>query len=117
MSWRWILFVNVPIGLIALVVARAYLPESRADVQHRRLDVGGAVTVTGGLVALVYAIVRTQTHAWISEQTLIPLGLGLALLGGFLVIQTRVARAPLMPLRIFRSRPLAAGNANRSGRL
>jgi EmrB/QacA subfamily drug resistance transporter len=110
-SWRWILFVNVPVGVVAVVAARAFLSESRADSQHRRLDVAGALTVTGGLVAMVYAIVRTETYAWTSRQTLIPLAVGLGLIGAFLFIQTRVARAPLMPLRIFRSRQLTAGNA------
>ncbi|HYT30009.1 MAG TPA: MFS transporter, partial [Actinomycetota bacterium] len=75
-SWRWILFVNVPIGVAAILAARAFLPESRAESAHRRLDVAGALTVTGGLVALVYGIVRTQTYAWTSRQTLVPLGVG-----------------------------------------
>jgi EmrB/QacA subfamily drug resistance transporter len=110
-SWRWILFVNVPVGLVALVASRAFLPESRAEGRHRSMDVAGALTVTGGLVAVVYAIVGTGTHAWTSRQTLIPLGAGLALLGAFLAIQARPNRSPLMPLRIFRSRPLAGGNA------
>src|SRR6266567_1497005 len=73
-SWRWILFVNVPIGVAAILAARAFLPESRAESAHRRLDVAGALTVTGGLVALVYRLVRTQTYAWTSRQTLVPLG-------------------------------------------
>jgi predicted MFS family arabinose efflux permease len=66
--------------------------------------------VTGGLVALVFAIVRTQSYPWTSPQTFVPLGIGLALLGAFLLVQTRHAREPLMPLRIFRSRQLSAGN-------
>jgi EmrB/QacA subfamily drug resistance transporter len=110
-SWRWILFVNVPVGVLTIIAARAFLPESRMETQHRSLDVPGALTVTGGLVALVYAIVRTQTYSWTSRQTLIPLGVGLVLLAAFLIIQTRLASAPIMPLRIFRSRALAAGNA------
>ena len=64
LTWRWILFVNVPVGVVALLAARRYLPESRADLLHRHLDVAGAVTVTGGLVALVYAIVRTESYSW-----------------------------------------------------
>ncbi|MFL5798435.1 MAG: MFS transporter [Actinomycetota bacterium] len=110
-SWRWILFVNVPVGVVAVIAARAFLPESRSESLHRKLDVAGALTVTGGLVALVYAIVRTQTNSWTSPQTLIPLGLGIALIGAFLVIQTLPNRSPLMPLRIFRSRALSGGNA------
>ncbi len=74
LSWRWILFVNVPIGLAALVFASRLIPESRADLEHRQLDVAGALTVTGGLVALVYAIVRTQTYAWTNVHTLTALG-------------------------------------------
>jgi EmrB/QacA subfamily drug resistance transporter len=109
-SWRWILFVNVPIGAAALVAARAVLGESRGVVQHRSLDVAGAVTVTGGLVALVYAIVRTETYGWASSQVLVPLIVAVVLLGAFLFIETRVARAPLMPLRIFRNRSIAGAN-------
>jgi EmrB/QacA subfamily drug resistance transporter len=111
LDWRWILFVNVPIGIAALLVARALLPESRADSVRRRLDVAGAVTVTGGLVALVFAIVRTQTYPWTAPQILLPLGVALALLATFLWIQARLAPAPLVPLRIFRSRSVVGGNA------
>ncbi|MGB7052304.1 MAG: MFS transporter [Acidimicrobiales bacterium] len=109
LSWRWILFVNIPIGLVALVFARRYLPESRADIEHRHLDVLGAVTVTGGLVALVYAIVRTQTYAWGTAQTLVPLSVAIVLLSTFIWVQSR-SRAPLVLLRIFRSRSVTGGN-------
>ncbi len=70
----------------------------------------GALTVTGGLVALVYAIVRTQTYAWTNVHTLVPLAIAALLLGTFFLIQTR-SRVPLVPLRIFRSRSVAGGNA------
>ncbi|MGH9028634.1 MAG: MFS transporter, partial [Acidimicrobiales bacterium] len=110
LSWRWILFVNVPIGVLALLGARRFLPESKADVAHRHLDLAGALTVTGGLVALVYAIVRTQEHPWGSVQTIVPLALAAALISVFLLIQAKWARAPLVPLRIFRSRSVAGGN-------
>ena len=109
-SWRWILFVNIPVGVFALIAARAYLPESRGESTNRSLDVAGALTVTGGLVAVVYGIVRTQSHGWTSRQTLLPMAVGFGLLGVFLFIQARVARAPLMPLRIFRSRSVAGAN-------
>jgi EmrB/QacA subfamily drug resistance transporter len=110
-SWRWILFVNVPVGVLAIVAARAFLPESRADVEHRRLDVAGAVTVTAGLLALVFAIVRSQTHSWGSSQVLLPLAGAIALLGAFALIEGRLSTSPLVPFRIFRSRALAGGNA------
>jgi EmrB/QacA subfamily drug resistance transporter len=110
LNWRWILFVNVPVGVAAFIAARRYLPESRADMIHRHLDVAGAVTVTGGLVALVYAIVRTERYSWGSPQVLLPLALAVVLLAAFVLIQQRFSRAPLMPLRIFRSRSVAGGN-------
>lgn len=111
LNWRWILFVNVPVGVVALVAAGRYIPESRVDMEHRHLDVAGAVTVTGGLVALVYAIVRTETYSWGSPQVLVPLVVAVLLLAAFVVVQMRLSRAPLMPLRIFRSRSVAGGNA------
>jgi EmrB/QacA subfamily drug resistance transporter len=111
LSWRWILFVNVPIGILALVGARRFLPESRAELAHRHLDVPGAVTVTGGLVALVFSIVRTQTYSWGSPETLVPLSLAIVLLATFLLREARWAKVPLVPLGIFRSRSVAGGNA------
>jgi EmrB/QacA subfamily drug resistance transporter len=110
LSWRWILFVNVPIGIVALIAASRYLPESRADVGHRSLDLAGAVTVTAGLTAIVYAIVSTETNAWGSAHVLIPLAVGVVLLGVFLYLQARVSRAPLVPLGIFRSRSVSSAN-------
>ena len=86
------------------------LPESRADMAHRHLDLGGAITVTAGLVALVFALVRTETYAWGSAQVLVPLALAVVLIGVFLFLQARVSKAPLVPLRIFRSRSVAGGN-------
>jgi EmrB/QacA subfamily drug resistance transporter len=110
LDWRWILFVNVPVGVVALVAALRYVPESRADLVHRHLDLGGALTVTGGLVALVFALVRTETYSWGSTQVLVPLAVGLVLLAVFVVLQARFSKAPLVPLRIFRSRFVAGGN-------
>ena len=110
LSWRWILFVNVPVGVVALIAALRYLPESRAELGHRHLDLAGAVTVTGGLVALVYALVRTETYSWGSSEVLLPLAFGVVLLALFVVLQARFSRAPLVPLRIFRSRSVTGGN-------
>jgi EmrB/QacA subfamily drug resistance transporter len=111
LSWRWILFVNVPIGAVALLASLRYVPESRADLEHRNLDLGGAITVTAGLVAIVFGIVRTETYSWGSAQVLMPLALGVVLIGVFLYLQARVSKAPLVPLDIFRSRNVAGGNA------
>jgi EmrB/QacA subfamily drug resistance transporter len=111
LNWRWILFVNVPIGAVALVAARRYVPESKAELTHRHLDLGGAVTVTAGLVTIVYAIVRTESYSWGSPQVLVPLVIGLAFIATFLLLQARVSKAPLVPLRIFRSRSVSGANA------
>jgi EmrB/QacA subfamily drug resistance transporter len=110
LSWRWIFFVNVPIGVLAIVAARVVLVESRSDTEQRSLDLAGAVTVTGALVALVYAIVRTDVYAWTSWETIGGLGVAVALLALFFFIETRIARAPLMPLGVFRSRSLSGAN-------
>ena len=111
LDWRWILFVNVPIGVVTLIAALRYVPESRAELTHRHLDLGGAVTVTAGLVAIVYAIVRTESYSWGSWQVLVPLVVGLALIALFLFLQARASKAPLVPLRIFRSRSVSGANA------
>jgi EmrB/QacA subfamily drug resistance transporter len=110
LSWRWILFVNVPIGIAALVAARAFLVESRNEGEDRSLDLAGAITVTAGLVALVYAIVRTDQYAWTSWQTVSTLAVSASLLGLFLFIEARVARHPLMPLQLFKLRSVAGAN-------
>jgi EmrB/QacA subfamily drug resistance transporter len=110
LGWRWILFVNVPVGVVALIAARRYVPESRAGLHHRHLDLAGATTVTAGLVAIVYALVRTETYSWGSAEVLLPLALGVLLLAVFVFLQARVSKAPLVPLRIFRSRFVAGGN-------
>ena len=109
LSWRWVLFVNVPIGAIAVVLSALYLTEARRPVAGR-LDIAGAITATGGLALLVYAIVSTDTHPWGSSRTILLLVGAVVLLGVFLFIQARVASDPLMPLSLFRSRALSAAN-------
>jgi EmrB/QacA subfamily drug resistance transporter len=110
LSWRWVLFVNVPIGAIAGFGALALLPEQRRPDAARSLDIAGAFTGTAGLAVLVYGIVSTDTHPWGSARTLITLAIALALLTAFLVIQARFAKQPLMPLSLFRSRSLSGAN-------
>ena len=67
-SWRWVFFVNVPVGIITIALALRYVAESRVEVEHRSFDLAGAVTVTSGLVVLVYAIVKAQSYGWGSAQ-------------------------------------------------
>ncbi len=109
LSWRWVLLVNVPVGALVLVVAALWLTESRSKAAAR-LDVPGAVLVTGGVAALAYGIVSTGTHGWGSADALVPLLGGVAVLAVFVAVQARTA-APLMPLSLFRIRSVSAGNA------
>ncbi len=109
-GWQWILFINVPIGLAAAFLAPRFVEEGRAAGGTRQFDLAGALSVTLGLVAIVYAIVRTEVNGWGSAQTIVVLGVGLALIALFLGIEGRFAARPLMPLRIFKSRPLSGAN-------
>jgi MFS family permease len=110
LSWRWVLFVNVPIGALGIVLALAFLDELRRPGDPRSLDVLGAITGTAGLALLVYAIVGTDTHPWGSVHTLLLLAIALVILATFLYLQARVVKLPLMPLSLFRSRSLSAAN-------
>ena len=108
LDWRWVLFVNVPIGGALVAAALVALTESRAE-QRPGLDIAGAVTVTGGLALLVYAIVSTDTRPWGSAATIGTLAGAAALLALFAAIESRTAN-PLVPLGIFRRRAVAAAN-------
>jgi EmrB/QacA subfamily drug resistance transporter len=105
-SWSWIFFVNVPVGLLVLVLSPLLLRESRADLADRHFDVSGAAAITGGLMLLVYALTRATTHGWGTGSTIVLLAASAALIAGFLVIELR-SRAPLLPLGIFRLRTLS----------
>ncbi len=109
LSWRWVLFVNIPIGVAAIAAAVMWLPERRRADAERSLDLTGAILATAGLALLVYAIVGTDVHPWTSTRTLVLLAVAAALLVVFLVSQTRVS-APLMPLSLFKSRSVSAAN-------
>jgi EmrB/QacA subfamily drug resistance transporter len=109
-SWRWIFFINVPIGVVAGVAASLYLREMRNKDATSKLDVTGAVFVTGGLASVIYAVVNTTTHSWTSSFTLEWLIAGLVLLSVFFFWEARVASHPLVPFRIFRSRSLSTAN-------
>jgi predicted MFS family arabinose efflux permease len=109
LDWRWVLFVNVPIGAALIAAAVVSLTESRAP-ERPSLDISGAVTVTAGLALLVYGIVSTDTRPWGSAATILTLAGAAVLLGVFLVIESRVATNPLVPLGIFRLRSVAAAN-------
>jgi len=109
LSWPWIFFVNVPIGVVTFVLALRLIPESRDEHAHRAFDVAGAVSVTGGLMALVYAIVKAETAGWGSATTIGFFALAAILLASFVVIELR-SKAPLVRLSIFRVRSLLTAN-------
>ncbi len=105
LSWRWVLFVNVPIGLTCALLAPRLIRESRAGTKTRAFDLPGAVTGTAGLALLVYALVDAVNAGWGSTATVTRLAGAAALLAAFLAIESR-QRAPLMPFSIFRLRTL-----------
>jgi EmrB/QacA subfamily drug resistance transporter len=108
-SWRWVFFVNVPVGIATVALAIRYVAESRAEVEHRSYDIAGAFTVTTGLVVLVYAIVKAQAYGWGSARTLGLGAIAFALLAVFVAIESR-SKAPLMRLSIFRIRTLSVAD-------
>jgi EmrB/QacA subfamily drug resistance transporter len=109
LSWSWIFFINVPVGIVLVAVAPLLLRESRADLGHRYFDVAGAVTVTGGLMLLVYAMTRATEIGRSTGETIGLLAASAALIVSFIAIELR-SRAPLLPMRIFRLRTLRAAN-------
>jgi EmrB/QacA subfamily drug resistance transporter len=110
-GWRWILFINIPIALATAAGALRFVAEGRDRDRTRNFDLAGALTATLGLMALIWAIVRTDVNGWGSAQTIGGIATGLALIAVFLAIEGRLAKAPLMPLRIFASRMLSGANA------
>jgi EmrB/QacA subfamily drug resistance transporter len=110
LGWRWILFINVPIALLAAVAAQRMLVEGRNAKRAANFDLPGALAATVGLSLLVLGIVRTDVTGWGSGPTLGLIFGGVALLAVFLLLEGRFASAPLMPLRIYKSRTLSASN-------
>src|SRR6516162_2462665 len=109
LSWPWIFFVNLPVGALIVAAAPRLIPESRADLGHRRFDVAGAITVTAGLALLVYAVSSASSHRWASATTIGLLIGAAALIAGFVAIEARSA-APLLPLSFFRNRTVTGAN-------
>jgi EmrB/QacA subfamily drug resistance transporter len=109
LSWSWIFFINVPVGIALVAVAPFLLRESRADLGHRTFDFAGAATVTGGLMLLVYGMTRATEVGWATAETIGLLAASAALILSFIAIELR-SRAPLLPMRIFRLRTLTGAN-------
>ena len=109
LSWRWVMFVNVPIGIAAVALSPVFLSESRKQTATAQIDLAGTVTVTAGLVLLVYALVQAPEAGWVAARTVLLLGGAIAFLALFVWVESR-SPAPLVPLVIFRSSTLTGAN-------
>jgi EmrB/QacA subfamily drug resistance transporter len=109
LAWSWIFFINVPVGVALVAVSPFLLRESRAELGHRHFDFAGAVTITSGLMLLVYAMTRAIEVGWGSVETIGLLAASTALILGFVAIELR-SKAPLLPMQIFRLRSLLGAN-------
>jgi EmrB/QacA subfamily drug resistance transporter len=109
LGWQWVLWVNVPVSLIALALTPGLIPESRSDASTRHFDAAGAVSVTAGLSVLAYALLDASSAGWGSAKTISLLATSALLLVAFVVIELR-SDAPLVPFRIFRNRTLTGAN-------
>ena len=109
LNWHWIFLVNVPVGILVVVLSLLLIPAARVPTAAQRHDVAGAVTVTASLMIAVYAIVNGNQVGWLSAQTLGLLAVSAVLLAVFLAIEARV-HSPLMPLSLFRLRNVSTAN-------
>ncbi|HEU5264460.1 MAG TPA: MFS transporter [Gaiellaceae bacterium] len=109
LSWHWIFLVNVPVGILVVVLSLVLIPAARIPTATQQLDIAGAVTVTSALMLAVYAIVNGNEVGWVTARTLGLLAVAALLLVAFLAIESRV-QSPLMPLRLFRLRNIAVSN-------
>ncbi|MFL5830839.1 MAG: MFS transporter [Solirubrobacteraceae bacterium] len=109
LTWRWILLINPPIAIAAALVAYRVVADRRRASEKQSFDLAGALTLTGGQIVLVYGVVKAGVNGWGSAEALGPIIGGLAVLALFVVIETRVASAPLVPFKAL-TRPLQAAN-------
>ena len=109
LGWQWVLWVNVPVSLIALALTPGLIPESRSESATRHFDTAGAVSITAGLSVLAYALLDASSAGWGSIKIVSLLTLAVVLIAAFVAVELR-SRAPLVPFRIFRSRTLTGAN-------
>jgi EmrB/QacA subfamily drug resistance transporter len=107
-GWRWVFFINVPVGLVLLAAIRAVVPPRRPDRAAGRLDVLGAVTVTAATGSFIYGLINAGDQGWADLGTLLPIAAAIVLYGVFMVVE-RTVRTPLMHLNLLSRRPIAAG--------
>ena len=109
LDWRWNFFINVPVGLLVVFTSLRVLAKHESEAEHNSLDLPGAVSVTAGLMTLVYALVKAPTYGWTDHRTLTYFGISAALLL-FFIVNESIVKHPLMPLRIFRIRNLSGAD-------
>ena len=109
-SWPAVFVINIPVGIAVLIAGRRLIPHESAVAKERQLDVPGAVLISGGLTAIVYGIVRTDSLGWGALGVLVPLALGVVLLGLFALVEGKLAADPLIPLDVFKMPALRAAN-------
>jgi MFS family permease len=109
LGWRWVMFVNVPIGIVTVLLCQKYLPGGGGWLKNQHLDIPGALTVTAGTILLVYGLTNAAGLGFTSLWTAVPLLLSLALLAGFLAVESR-SKAPLMPLSFIRRGSVLTAN-------
>jgi EmrB/QacA subfamily drug resistance transporter len=110
LSWRWDFFVNIPVGIFVVAMSLRVLGHHKEDQGHNNLDLPGAVSVTAGLMVLVYGLTKAPTNGWGNSKTLVFFAIALILLAFFVFNENR-AKHPLMPLRIFKIRNISGANA------
>jgi EmrB/QacA subfamily drug resistance transporter len=110
-GWRWVFFINIPVGILLIGLAVAFVAEDRVERRTRNFDVAGATTVTAGLLALVYGLNRGGEDGWTSGTTLLWFGVAALLLASFVRIETR-SPAPLVPAAALKHRRLVAANVS-----
>ncbi|QQG48217.1 MAG: MFS transporter [archaeon] len=110
LGWRWVMFINVPIGIVTVLFCQRYLPGGGGWLKNQRLDVPGALTVTTGIILFVYALTNAAGVGFASISTLVPLGLAVATLATFVAIESK-SKSPLMPLSFVRRGSVLTANA------
>ena len=109
-SWRLIFFINLPLAVLVIAISARHVPETKSPGPVPRLDYRGALAISGALAGITYGLIAASADGWGSLSVLVPLGVGLLLLGVFILIEAR-EREPMLPLAVFRSRQFSAANA------
>lgn len=109
LGWQWCFFVNVPVGVAAILGIQKYIPAHIKESKDKHLDLPGAVLITGGLMALVYGLTLASEDGWTNSLTLIVFGISFAMIAAFLFNETK-SKHPLVPLSIFKIRNVSGGN-------